>query len=124
MTKDKQQDEIINDLRKIAEQIQVLSAQAFAAYAPEVDLVIQSKCKDCNRIEYLLDHLLDFAGDKQVLNLFRKLCRYYLSINPQAVADYVRFYREQYDEDDEMFKSGYFKNNPIKMNEIGKVVSK
>ncbi|MDR0605467.1 MAG: hypothetical protein LBG80_14305 [Bacteroidales bacterium] len=52
-----------------------------------------------------MEHLLDFAGDERILNLYRKLCCYYLPVNPQAVADYVQLYREHYDENDEMFKN-------------------
>jgi hypothetical protein len=103
----------LNDLRHFAEQMQVLQTQAVAAYTPEVNFLIESKCKDCNKIELTLDYLLDFAGDERILALYRKLCRYYYGINPQATANYIQFYKELYDEDEERFKSGYFKNTPI-----------
>jgi hypothetical protein len=98
----------------LSEQIQALQTQAIAVYTPEVEYLIQSKCKDCNQIEHLLDGLLDFAGNDKILALYRKLCRYYYFINPEATTDYIRYYREAYDEDGELFKSGYFKNTPIK----------
>jgi hypothetical protein len=57
--------------------------------------------------------MLGFAGDKKILALYRKLCRYYFHINPQATAEYIKYYKEMYDEDETLFKSGYFKSNPI-----------
>ena len=39
------------------------------------------------------------CADNEVLLLFRKLCRYYWEINPQATADYVNFYRRMWDDD-------------------------
>ena len=35
------------------------------------------------------------------------------SINPQATAEYIQSYKEMYDADENLSKSGYFKNNPI-----------
>ena len=57
--------------------------------------------------------MLDFAYNEKILALYRKLCRYYFDINPQATAEYIQSYKEMYDEDEKLFKSGCFKNNPI-----------
>ncbi|MDR1556075.1 MAG: hypothetical protein LBS88_03455 [Tannerellaceae bacterium] len=110
----KQQDDFVADISAIAKQIQALHSLAVVEYTPIVEDLIRSKCKDEKRIGWTLDHLLDFAGDEQILNLYRKLCHYLYTLNPQATADYVQFWKEQYDEDKEMYKSGYFKKNPIK----------
>jgi len=58
--------------------------------------------------------MLDFADNEEILVTYRKLCRYYLDINPQETAEYIQSYKEMYDADGKLFKSGYFKNNPIK----------
>jgi hypothetical protein len=34
-----------------------------------------------------------------MLLLYKKLCRYYWKINPQATADYINYYREMWDND-------------------------
>ena len=57
--------------------------------------------------------MLDFADNEKILASYRKLCRYYYNINPQATAEYIQSYKEMYDKDEKLFKSGYFKNNPI-----------
>jgi len=45
--------------------------------------------------------LLDFCFDYDVLELYKRLCRYYLAIDPAAMASYVRAYRELWEEETE-----------------------
>jgi len=68
-------------------------------YTPEVEAIIRTKCRNEHQIEHLLDRLLDLCASDEALPLFKNLCRYYYFINPQATADYVRFYREMWDEE-------------------------
>ena len=49
----------------------------------------------------LLDGLLDFCGTEKMLSLFKKLCRYYWKINPNATAEYVNIYRKLWDSEEE-----------------------
>jgi len=80
----------LNDLAKIA----------IAQLKPEVDALIRSRCTDDNTIQRLLDRLLDYAPYEGGLPLFKRLLRYYRYINPHATADYIRFYKEMYEDDD------------------------
>ena len=64
-----------------------------------VNTIVESHSKDVRQIEYILDYLLGFAGSEKCLVLFKKLCRHYWFIDPNATVDYVRIYREMYDED-------------------------
>jgi hypothetical protein len=88
---------MLKELTPLMEQIKALHSQAYKEYLPKVDTVIKNKIKDDNTIQLLLDGLLDFCGDENVLLLYKKLCRYYWDINPQATADYINFYRETWD---------------------------
>jgi hypothetical protein len=63
-----------------------------------VEDVLRTECRDPNRIEHLLDGILDFCCDPVILRLFKKLCRYYFPIDPEAIASYVNTYREMWDE--------------------------
>ena len=90
-------DNLYEGIKPLAEQLQQLYKQAYVLYKPEVDHLIKAQIKDENTIQHLLDGLLDFCADSQVLLLFKKLCRYYWDINPVATADYVNFYREMWD---------------------------
>jgi hypothetical protein len=82
------------DVREIAARIKELAVEAQTAYGHEVDALIHEKCLDPERIEYLLDGLLDFCFDPIMLGLYKRVCRYYFEIDPEATISYVRFYRE------------------------------
>lgn len=80
-------------IKKLAGRINELASQAVSLYSLEVDLIIVSDCKDKRRIEHILEGMLDFCFDKSMLELYRKLCRYYYDINPRGTAEYVYAYR-------------------------------
>jgi hypothetical protein len=76
-------------------------AQGAAAYTPIVDDLIASDCRDINRIQQILDGVLDFAGHPHGLTLFRRLCRHLWHLDRQAAVDYVQIYRACWDPEDE-----------------------
>ena len=104
-----QNSNLTNDIREIAKDIQAIYSQAETHYVFAVNSIIQSQNKDEKEIENLLSYMLDFADNERILDSYRKLCRYYFDINPQATAEYIQFYKELYDADEKKFKSGYFK---------------
>ena len=106
--------EFADDIRGIAQELQTIYSQAEIYYTSAVNNIIRSQSKDVKEIEHLLNYMLDFADNEKILASYRKLCRYYFDINPQATAEYIQSYKEMYDKDEKRFKSGYFKNNPIK----------
>ena len=69
-------------------------------YSPEVDAVIREQSRDSKRIERLLDGILDFCFDIDMLRLYKKLCRHYFQIDPQATAFYIHAYRDMWDAQD------------------------
>ncbi|MBC8181399.1 hypothetical protein H8E88_09760 [candidate division KSB1 bacterium] len=81
----------------LAEQMQELPKKAHKQYVTEVDKLIQNKITDQNQIQNLMDRMLDFCFDDALLLQFKKLCRYYYKINPPATAEYIQFYRELWD---------------------------
>jgi hypothetical protein len=90
-----------DNLHQLAGQISALFHQANQAANVEVDNIIQSGERDTNRIEHQLDDMLDFCCDPDMLVAFKRLCRYYYSIDPVATAGYVHAYREMWDTPDE-----------------------
>ncbi|MGB7566532.1 MAG: hypothetical protein WBM07_01620 [Chitinivibrionales bacterium] len=86
------------ELLKLVEGLQKLPNQAYSAYAPLVEDVIRKKSRDTQEIEHLLDGILDFCFDATMLTLFKKLCRYYYFIDPEAAAAQVYAFREMWDE--------------------------
>ncbi len=84
-------------IHALAAQLQDLAVQASREVTRDVDNIVKSGERDINRIEHLLDHMLDFCFHDKMLFEFKRLCRYLYTINPQAAADYVYAYREMWD---------------------------
>jgi len=79
--------------------LSVLSKQSVALYIPIVDELIENNSKDEQHIERILDGLLDFCFEDEALELYKKVCRYYFDINPQATVEYINYYRDMYEEE-------------------------
>jgi hypothetical protein len=82
-----------------AQLINELNVRALSEYTPIVEAIVRSKSRDVRHIEHTLDGLLDFCGNEDVLLLFKKLCRYYYTIDPVSTAEYVYAYRDMWDSD-------------------------
>jgi len=89
---------IIKSIGKLAKEMKRLAARAGKEYAPVVDSIVRSRTKDTRHIEQTLDGLLDFCWDPATLRLFKKLCRYYYTIDPKATVEYINAYRNIWDE--------------------------
>lgn len=87
------------DLKPLIQKFADLQKEAYQAYKPQVESLISNQTTDENSIQRTLDFMLDFCGDSKMLLLYKKLCRYYWDINPQATADYINHYREMWDGD-------------------------
>jgi hypothetical protein len=93
--------EMVQTIGKLAVAQKQLARQAEQLYSVEVDALLRDKCRDPQHIERLLDGMLDFCFDDEMLLLFKKLCRYYFKIYPVATASYVYAYREMWDEEED-----------------------
>jgi len=91
-------DKEFHELAKSIVAVQKRAAQQTLNYwKPEAENIILSQSKDIDRIEYALDMLCEVAFDDEVLKIFKRLCRYYYSIDPLATAQHVNTYREMWD---------------------------
>jgi hypothetical protein len=97
-------EEFVNDIKELARVLIETYASAEKVYAPEVERLIRSKCIDQREIEQMLDYLLGCANYDPILVLFKRLCRYYYTLNPEAVASYVNIYREMWEENEDETK--------------------
>lgn len=93
-------DDLVQSIGEIARARDQLARQAEKQYALEVEDVLRTRCRDPRRIERLLDGMLDFCFDPAMLCLYKKLCRYYFEIDPEATASYVNAYRELWDDEE------------------------
>ena len=77
-----------------------LNKQRYVIIKDEIEDIIRHNISDNMKIERKLDEMLDillFYETNDSLLTFRKLCKYYFDINPQATIDYINYYREQKD---------------------------
>lgn len=94
-------DALLENVSALAGQMHDLARQAHPGYAAEVDALIVARSRDARQIEHLLDGILDFGFDDAMTQLFKRLCRYYYTLDPAATAEYVHTYRDMWDSDGE-----------------------
>ncbi|MCG6535007.1 MAG: hypothetical protein L7F78_10000, partial [Syntrophales bacterium LBB04] len=68
-----QMDDLVRSIGELANARNQLARQAEQQYGSEVAEVLRSQCRDPNRIEHLLDGILDFCFDLAMLHLYKKL---------------------------------------------------
>jgi hypothetical protein len=89
---------ISSELNKLVSGFGQLAEQAYQAYSPIVEDIVNSKSRNTQEIEHTLDSILGFCFDNKMLALFKKLCRHYYYIDPVATSAHVYAYREMWDE--------------------------
>ena len=87
---------------ELASRLVTLARKAVDAYTPIVGELILAKSRDATEIERMLDGLLGFCGNESALQLYRRLCRHYYSIDPASTVEYVHAYRDMWDSDANM----------------------
>lgn len=98
------QDELTHLVSQIAgavSKINELQQQAIRTYASEVEQLLHTQSRDAQKIEHLLDDLLNCACLPEGLALFKSLCRHYYPLNPGTTADYINTYRDMWEGDSE-----------------------
>ncbi|MBI2266441.1 MAG: hypothetical protein HYU64_14955 [Armatimonadetes bacterium] len=91
-------DDLVKRIGELAKETQELAREAVQQYSAEVEAILKEQGRDSMRIERCLDGMLDFCFDHGMLVLYKRLCRYYLDIDPEATVSYVNAYREMWDE--------------------------
>lgn len=85
--------ELFKVVSGIGDGLRCVHVDAVKAYRPEVEDIIRQRIRDVDGIEHTLGGLLAFCRDDAALALFKRLCRYYLDIDPEATARHVLAYR-------------------------------
>jgi hypothetical protein len=93
-----QMKELVQAIGELASARQQLARKAEQQYALEGEAIFQSQCRDPKQIERLLDDMLDFCFNEQMLLWYKKLCRYYFEIDPAATVSCVNAYRDIWDD--------------------------
>jgi len=88
-------------LQSLGLQLTALFRQAISTANAEADAIIQRGERDSAPIDHQLDHMQGFCCDPDMLRVFKRLCRYYFTIEPAATAGHIQAYREMWDMPDE-----------------------
>lgn len=91
--------DLIKSISALAQFQEALGRQALDVYREPVEQILRTKSQDAEAIERLLDGMLDFCFNDDMLLLYRKLCRHFFAINPQVTAYYVYAYRDRWEEE-------------------------
>ena len=81
-------------------ELAVLQEQKYRLAESEINFIIK------NKIRRAIDEILEFLEDEEALLLFRRICSYYMKINPQATLSYINYYIEEYDSQKLKFADG------------------
>lgn len=92
---DQQAEELAKELEPFIQQMRGLYVQAYAAYKPLVDDICRKDATE-KEVDWLLTWMLDFAGDDNMLSLYRRVCKAYWQKYPETVAYYIMEYRKMY----------------------------
>lgn len=84
-------DEIVNSLKDLYE-------KEYQRLKPLVNDIITNSISNINTIETVLDELL-CCYDERCMKLFLELCNYYSGINKEYAKEYMKFYKEEFEED-------------------------
>lgn len=90
-----------NKIEAIVSSIKRLNRQAFYAYKPIVDDIYSRKSVSVKDLEPILDGLLSVCISDEILGLFKQVCRRFYKQYPEMIADYIMFYKEMYESEDE-----------------------
>jgi len=88
-------DKEINDLVQIIRSFNESLKKHLPALENEVNILIESKCKENNAIEYVLDTLLSLTMHNIADNLFIRLLEYYKTVDAEGAMFYWKEYDEQ-----------------------------
>jgi hypothetical protein len=92
------EDQLFNAIAELLKSRNQLAKQALGGFRFEISEIIRTKSHD--RIEHLLDRMLDYCFDDEVLVEYKRILRYYYPIDPESVAFYVGHYRKMYDSEE------------------------
>ena len=94
-------DTALNKIKVLLEDRSRLVETAVSLYEPTVANVClrlgRSEKVDEEEVSTLLDGLLGFCFDARAVELFKKVCRAALPTDARLVADYIRYYKEEWE---------------------------
>ena len=83
---------IVEDLREPILKIKKLQEESLSIVISDIDFIIKNNVKDKNKIENLLDKLLNIGMLVDVDDVYYKFLDYYKTINKYNAEEYRKYY--------------------------------
>jgi hypothetical protein len=90
-----------NTIEELAASVSGLARRAVNEYAPLVHAIVCERSQDVRHIEQVLDGLLDFCFDPEVVVLYKRLCRHYYAVKLASAIWYANAYHQMWATGDE-----------------------
>ena len=79
-----------NNIYELGKQIVDLKQKMFEIIKVDVEYILDNNIKDSNKIEMTLDRLLECCYNDESILYFKRLCKYYGSIDKKAELFYKK----------------------------------
>ena len=96
------QENMEEKINSIVESIRNLNRQAFLVYKPIVENICSGRNVEGKELENVLDGLVSMCLSDEMLSLFKQVCRKFYNQYPEIITDYVMFYKEMYEGENDL----------------------
>ena len=90
--------ELAKELKPLILQMNRIYDEAVAVYTPLVDELCSRNASE-NEVGWMLDWMLQYAGNERMLQLYKQVCRSFWKIYPESITFYIMEYKKEFDPD-------------------------
>jgi hypothetical protein len=84
---------------EIGTAFQSAAQMGLSCYRPIANQILSGQITSPREIEHILDHMLDYCYDDEMLTLYRHICRHLIHRQPELVYNAVMNYKDAWDSD-------------------------
>ncbi len=86
---------------EIGMMFQSAAQSGISYYRPIANQILSGQITDPNEIEHILDYMLDYCYDTEMLSMYKSVCRFLYYKHPELVYNAVMNYRNVWDSDED-----------------------
>ena len=83
--------------REISTAFQLAARSGVSCCRPIANQILSGQITSPNEIEHILDHMLDYCYDAEMLSLYKRICRCLIHKHPELVYNAVMNYKDVWD---------------------------
>ncbi len=84
--------------KEIGAALQSAAQTGFSFYRPIANQILSDRISSPREIEYILDHMLDYCYDVEMLLMYKQICRYLIHKHPDLAYNAVMNYKDVWDD--------------------------